>query len=382
MRRSIRKVATIAMTAALLTGLAGVYWRLRQTVATDTREAPRSSRVADTFSTDLVIPVLGARVVRDTFVVHVSAAGHAQAVRAVTVFAAVGGTVVDLPAREGAPVRAGQVLVRIDTVETALAVRQAEANLLKARAKFAELTLFDREAPDSVRVARRSMARVQSGLVDAEVAWHRARLDLERATLRAPFDGRVASLAVVQGQRVSPGDSVCAVVDLSRVDVDVQALEHELVHLERGRDARVFFAALPGASFLGRVVTVNPVVDRATGTARLRVTLENPDGRIRPGMYARIRIAARLYPDRVLVPRNAILERDRRKLVFVFQPDGGQGETGLAKWTYVTTGLENEEYVEIVPGTGTSMLGPGEIVLVEGHAWLMHDVKVRLMAPP
>jgi multidrug efflux pump subunit AcrA (membrane-fusion protein) len=96
-------------------------------------------------------------------------------------------------------------------------------------------------------------------------------------------------------------------------------------------------------------------------------------------MYAQVRIAARLFADRVMVPREAILERDRRKLVFVLEPESSGADAGLAKWTYVTTGLENQDYVEIASNPETTMLEPGQIVLVEGHSTLIHDAKVRLV---
>ncbi|NIW37074.1 MAG: HlyD family efflux transporter periplasmic adaptor subunit, partial [Gemmatimonadetes bacterium] len=126
---------------------------------------------------------------------------------------------------------------------------------------------------------------------------------------------------------------------------------------EEGREARVTLSAFPDTVLRGRVESINPVVDPRTRTARVTVVLPNPERAVKPGMYARVRIAARLYPNRTMVPRSAILERDNRTLVFVFEPD--RGASGLAKWTYVTTGLENESYVEIVPGDGTTMLEPG-----------------------
>jgi hypothetical protein len=79
-----------------------------------------------------------------------------------------------------------------------------------------------------------------------------------------------------------------------------------------------------------------------------------------------------------MVPREAILERDNRTLVFLLEAEGASLQ-GLAKWTYVTTGLENEEYVEIVPGDGTTMLEPGQLVLTEGHYTLIHDARVRVV---
>ena len=93
-------------------------------------------------------------------------------------------------------------------------------------------------------------------------------------------------------------------------------------------------------------------------------------------MYARVSLEARTFPDRILVPRAAILERDRRSMLFVFE---GEGQQGLAKWRYVTTGLMNETLVELVPNPDTDMVEPGEVVLVDGHYTLTHDAPIRLV---
>jgi len=159
----------------------------------------------------------------------------------------------------------------------------------------------------------------------------------------------------------------------------VQVLEGEIGFIVPGRRAALSFAAFPGQTFAGVVVAINPVVDQKTRTARVSVSVPNPQARLLPGMYARVALAAQRLPDRLLVPRTAILERDHKNLVFVFD---GEGDTGLAKWRYVTTGLQNDSLVEIVPGEETELVQPGEIVLVDGHQTLMHDARVRLTSNP
>jgi len=155
-------------------------------------------------------------------------------------------------------------------------------------------------------------------------------------------------------------------------------LESEITSLDAGREATVEFTALPGEQFRGQVATVNPVVDAESHVGRATVRLRNPGSRILPGMHATVHIAGRLFDDRVSVPKEATVERSRRQVVFVFEPDAEGSETGRAKWRYVTIGLENEQAVEIVPSDETDMVSEGEIVLVDGHTTLTHDAIVRL----
>ncbi|MFQ5890431.1 MAG: efflux RND transporter periplasmic adaptor subunit [Gemmatimonadota bacterium] len=370
--------------------LGGVLLRLRGAKAADEEEgesavvdsaraAARATAAASAFATRVAVPVEGTRARRGTFVMWVNAEGQAAALRSAPIDAEVAGPVTRVVVQEGDFVRRRGLLVRIDPTEYELALRQAEAELERAQADFQDLTLGDdRIADEELRAERQRQARIRSGLAGAEAKLEQARRDLAKTEIRAPFAGRVANLVVAEGSRLSVGDSVVTVVDLSRLDVDVQVLEGELAALEVGREATVRFTALPGERFPGHVVTINPVVDPSTHVGRVTVRLSNPEARILPGMHANVRIAGRLFADRTFVPKEAIVERSRREVVFVFEPDSGGSTSGLAKWRYVTTGLENEESVEIIPSDETEMIEPGEIVLVGGHTTLTHDARVEV----
>ena len=379
------------VTVALLLGVlaVGVWVRLQGEGAegedgsgeASAAEVPEGLEPAgtDAFSTAVPQPVTGASVLRDTLWIRVTAAGQAEARRRTRVAAQVEGEVRAVPVRENQRVGAGASLLQIDTTDLALEVAQARADLAAADADFRQMILFNDEIEDpAVRRERERIARSRSGLEQREVALRQAELRLERSTVRAPFGGRIADLAVVPGQHVAPGTELVTVVALDPIEVEVRVLEAELGWLAEGRRAEVTFAAYPGEVFEGRVETLNPVVDPETRTGRVTVLLDNPDGRIKPGMYAEVALDAEALPDRVLVPRSAILERGegrRRTMLFVYE--GGEGQ-GLAKWRYVTTGRENERFVEIVPG-GEGMVEPGETVLVDGHHYLAHDTPVRLV---
>lgn len=344
------------------------------------REEIRSEAAASAFGTDVAIPVRGAEVREDTFTLWVTAEGKAEARRRSTLRAEVSGPVVSVPVEEGARVRGGELVARIDSSSYALDVRSARADYEKARADFQNMMLGtgEMDLSEEEREERRRQARIRSGLTQAEVNLQKARYELDKTRVRAPFPGRVANLAVSEGTRLDPQDSVVTVLDLSQVEVDVDVLQTRVTHLEEGRRARVRFTALPRETFRGRVVSINPLVDPRSETVRVTVRLDNPEARILPGMHASVEIAGRRYANRTFVPRDAIVERDRRDVVFSFAPTDSSSGVGRAKWKYVTTGLENEESVEIVPSEETEMLEPGEVVLVEGHTTLTHDARVRV----
>lgn len=378
------------VTVLLILGALGVavVWRLRgaETVDSDAGarqdafELPPGEAPAQ-FSASVAQPVRGAEVVRDTLWIRVSAAGQAEAFRRTTITAQVEGLVRAVPVRENQTVRAGSRLLQIDTTELALDVAQARADLLAAETEYRQSTLFDDEIEDpAVRAERERIARSRSGLDQSEVQMRQAELQLERTRVTAPFGGRIANLRVVEGAYVTVGTELLTVVDLDPIKVEVQVLEAELGFLSEGRRAEVTFAAFPGEIFRGPIETINPVVDPETRTGRVTVLLSNADGRIKPGMYAEVSLDAEALPDRILVPRSAILERGtgtRRSMLFVYE-ENDRG--GLAKWRYVNPGRANDTHVEILAeGPEQGIVAPGETVLIDGHHYLAHDTPIRLV---
>jgi RND family efflux transporter MFP subunit len=386
-RRTLSLITILLILGVLAVG---VWWRLggaaaaeaaaegADSTAVGSEDLPATSSGGQ-FATDVPQPVTGAEVVRDTLWIRVTASGQAEAFQRAAVNAQVEGVVTTVPVRENQRVAAGGLLLQVDTTEYALQVDQARADLLAAEAEYRQLVIFDDEITDpAVRAERERIARSRSGRDQKEVALRQAQLRLARTRVTAPFGGRVADLKVVPGQNVPVGTELVTVVDLDPIKVEVQVLEAELGFLGEGRRAEVRFAAYPGEVFTGEVETINPVVDPDSRTGRVTVLLPNTDQRIKPGMYAEVSLDAEALPDRVMVPRAAILERGegrRRTMLFVYEESGGRG---LAKWRYVTTGRENETMVEIV-ASEEGMVEPGEVVLVDGHHYLAHDTPVRLV---
>jgi len=388
-----RYLVTILVLAVAAAALGGIYLRLKQNseetsedsesaTVDSARAEARSTAAATAFATGVAVPVEGAVVERGTFILWVSAEGQAAALRIAPLHAQVAGPVIDVSVREGAFVSAGDIIARIDPAEYELARKEAQGALEQAEASYQDLTLGDEtiEDPELLEV-RQAQARIRSGLAGAEARLEQAVYEVEKTMIRAPYSGRVANLVVDVGTRLSTNDSIATIVDLSSVDVDVQVLESEIAALDVGRDATVTFTAFPGEEVRAQVVTVNPVVDPVSHVGRATVRLRNPGARILPGMHANVRIAGRLFEDRVSVPKEAIVERSRREVVFVFEPESEGASTGRAKWRYVTTGLENEDAIEVVPSEDTDALAEGEIVLIGGHTTLTHDAMVRLAEP-
>jgi membrane fusion protein, multidrug efflux system len=381
--RSTLSLLTVAFLFVLLA--AGIGWRLVGSAgAEEERAALPDTEGVEVESAQQFAgaqPVVGVEVVRDTLWVPVVASGQAAASRMSQVATRTGGVVERVLVQENDLVERGDLLIQLDTSEVVMDLAEARSALLTARVEYEERMLMAGDDPlldEEAWAERERIVRAASGLNQAEVALERAEMEMEWTRVRAPFTGRVADLEAVEGAFVSTGAEVLTLVELDPIRIQVNALESQVAYLQPGHRATVRLAAFPGEEFSARVQSVNPIVDTETRSARVTLVMPNPDHRIRPGMYARVSVDAQAYPDRILVPREAVVERDRREVVFMARGLSEDG-TAHAEWRYVTTGFRNDTHVEILPHEDTSLLEPGEIVLVDGHHYLAHDTQVRLV---
>jgi RND family efflux transporter MFP subunit len=372
--------ASGVMLALMLSG-AGVYLRISGQASAEVGGASGGQPdvpAAEQLASGMAVSVTTAPVLRDTLVLSVSATGEAASPRRTSLRAQVAGQVRVVRVRENGGVAAGAVLIEIDPTEYGLSLEEARARLREAETRHREITLGDDRISDgALRAQRDSAARARSGVDVARLSVQRAEIGMARTQVTAPFAGVIANLRVVPGQYVAAGEELVTLQSMDPIRVEAQVLEGDIGFLQAGRTASVTFAAFPGEVFRGVVESINPVVEHQTRTARVTISVRNPDGRVLPGMYARVTLAARRFPDRVMVPREAILERDRRTMLFVFE---GKADSGRAKWRYVNIGLSNEHYVEVMAeGPEDGMVEPGELVLVSGHYTLRHDIQVRVI---
>lgn len=335
------------------------------------------------------------------------ATGRLEAWREVSLGTEVGGRVQARAVEPGQRVGAGAELLRLDPVDREIELSEAAADLLKVQANYALVVMSDqrsdaaeqpalRTEPEAYEEARRQFAAgliprseldrlrrraeaavllggerqdevraVNIGLLQAEQRLERARLQLARTRLLAPFAGRVADLEVEVGQQLTPGQRCLSLLDDSRLKVAVDVLERDLLQLSVGAEAKVRIPALDQKVLLGTVYAINPRVDPASGTGKVIVAVENPRGELLPGVFAFVELATGLRQEAIVVPESAVLSRQGRELVFRI-------EGGRALWTWVKTGGRGEGLIEVLDG-----LTSGQKVAVSGHEALAHETAVR-----
>jgi Cu(I)/Ag(I) efflux system membrane fusion protein len=171
-------------------------------------------------------------------------------------------------------------------------------------------------------------------------------------TLRASAGGYVLEKSVLAGQKIMAGDALYKVADLSTVWAEGEVFEQDIANVRLGQTVHADFDAMPGEHRLGRIAYVYPTLDPQTRTVRVRVVLPNGDLRLKPGMYATIRIAGNERTNVLTVPRSAVLATGERSIVFV------RDSSGTLTPREVSVGASNDDRVEILRG-----LAAGETVV-------------------
>lgn len=141
-------------------------------------------------------------------------------------------------------------------------------------------------------------------------------------TLVSPVRGVVLDKQVLEGQRVMPGERLYRIADLSAVWVEGDVFEQDLALVREGAQAHIEVSAYPGEHLMGRISFIYPTVDVRTRTNRIRLTVANRDGRLKPGMFATIWLEAEVGRGALIIPRQAVIVTGERNVVFVRDADG------------------------------------------------------------
>lgn len=307
-----------------------------------------------------------ARVSTMALVDDVNAVGTILSNESVVIRPEVSGRIVRLNFGDGQQVKKGQLLVAFDAAVNEAEVKQARAELGIARANFERTADLARQKFVSDRALDESQANVQ--VLEARLALAEARLS--KLEIRAPFSGIVGIRTVSVGDYVKDGTDLVNLEDISSVKVDFRIPERYVDQVQRGQGIEVLVDALPGKPFRARVDALDPQVDSTGRSALLRGRIDNPEARLKPGMFARVRLIIAERPNALVVPEEAIVPLGAKVTVW-------KVVDGKAVRTEVRTGLRRAAKVEILEG-----LQLGDTVVTAGQVRLSNDgTPVRIALP-
>jgi membrane fusion protein, multidrug efflux system len=260
------------------------------------------------------------------------------------------GVVESLPVQEGQRVAAGKLIAAIDSRSLVQAVaeqeavfREAEAQHERALALFEKRAITKQQLLDAVTHRDVSQARLAS-----------AKLQLGKSRVHAPWAGQISSKSVEVGDYVNPGQPLVELVDARRLKVRSPAPSSDVPFVKVGAPVTIRVDAYPGETFTGRIVRVGAELDELARTLDIEAEIDNPGGKLKPGMPARLEIARRTLEDAVTVPLEAVLDLGTEKAVYVV-------EEGRARRRTVALGPVVGDQVVVERGVAA-----GERVIVQG----------------
>lgn len=374
----------------VLAFLGYVGWRVYEAVAAAQKQEERRGPAA--------VAVEIAPVTRGDIRDIAQLTGSLQARSYFIVAPKVGGRLEKLYVDIGDVVERGALIAELDAAEYTEAVRQAEAELLVARANVAECktnldqsqrefervkTLFDKDIASESELdtaqARFEAQQAKCQVAEAQVTQREAALKtqevrLDYTRIRASWDGPqetriIGERFVDQGAMLAANSPIVSIVDVTALTAIVNVIERDYSQINIGQSAVVETDAWPNRAFEGEVKRVAPLLQEASRQARVEIEIPNPDGLLKPGMFVRASIQLADVPGAVIVPYTAIVNRDGGTGVFLVNK-----KEKVANYVPVTLGISERDKVQIVsPAIEGDVVTLGQHLLEDGGAVILPD---------
>ena len=311
------------------------------------------------------VPVSGVIVEEVSFPRTLNAVGSLRSNESVVVSAEVSGRIAQINFEEGQPVEKGHVLVQLDDAVAQAELAQAQASLALARSRNERSHRL--QSAGFVSQEARDDASVEQQVQEAAVTLAQAKLDKTRIV--APFDGVIGLRSVSVGEYVNAGQDIAPLEAVDVLKVDFRLPEKHIGALSVGQRLEIEVDALPNDTFVGEVYAISPVVETGGRSVLVRAAIDNREGRLHPGMFARVHLITRT-DDVVVIPEGALSPSGQSQFVFLI-------EDGKVTQTPVRLGDRRGALVEVIDG-----LSAGDMVIISGLQRVRDGVSVTLQKEP
>ncbi|MCC7040875.1 MAG: efflux RND transporter periplasmic adaptor subunit [Burkholderiales bacterium] len=363
-----RTVAVVVLVIAVLAAAAGGYWF-------GTRGAGQSERAPATAGArgagpaapaGMPVTVEATKVVESPMPQTITAVGSLRSDESVTLRPESAGRISAITFKEGAHVAKGTPLVRLDPAIPEAEVAQARANLTLAKAKF------DRAVDLANRnyISGQARDEAENNFKVAQAAVQLAEAKLAKTQIVAPFSGIIGLRSVSVGDYVKEGADLVNLEAIDPLKVDFRVPETYLRQVQPGQSMQITLDALPGKTYAGKIMALNPLVDAAGRSIVIRAQVANQDTTLRPGMFARVRLITSDDAKALVVPEQALVPQGTEQYVFKIVE-------GKSQRVQVEVGQRRDALVEIRKG-----LAAGDLVVTAGQLKLRDGVPVQVVAAP
>jgi len=259
-----------------------------------------------------------------------------------------------------------QVIIEFTDEEyvNGIAIESKKLNMDIAEQEFQKQESLYNKGGVTLREYRNS----EVSFIDSKFSYERARIQLEKMKIRAPFKGTITDLTYyTDGTKLSSGQPMFSMMDYSKMLMEVNLPEKYISEVNKNQMVRIMNYTLPDDTLSGYVGQLSPAISTETRTFKGILTVENPDLKLRPGMFAKADIIIARKDSVIVLSKDYIISGQRGKTVFVV-------DKGTAEEKRITFGYENQDEVEI-----TSGLKVNDRVVVKGFETLRNRSKVKII---
>ncbi len=350
LRRNATKAFIVIAALAVLTAITKI--------PTQKRDAPPTEAPPVNVS---VITVIAEPQLADTF----DLPAIVEPNRIVTVSAEVAGRIERMPQKEGSEVRAGDLLIQLNTDLIRPMFEVAKAQVERDQIEFDRMTnLVKQDA-----TPRRDLENATTQLAISKARLDEVRARLDRTSILAPTAGVLNKLLVEQGEYVDAGRAVAEVVDTHTVKVVVEVPERDIAFFAVGQKTRIFVDVKgQHKSLVGTITFISELADQQTRSTRLEITLENKERLLRSGQIVLVRLTRRILKDAILIPLLAVIPMEQSKAVYVVN-------SAQAVRREVELGFIKGDHVQVKGG-----LEAGDRLIIAGHRFIAPGQKVNVVS--
>ena len=322
---------------------------------------------------ELAIPVSVADVVKKPIVQYISTTGTATAASQATLNTEMAGIYfLGKNPRTGSEfklgdiVDKGQIIIRLENPETenSIAIKTKKLNLDISELEFQkQKSLFEKGG-----VTMREMKNSEVSLAQANTDYENARIQLAKMQVPAPFRGALVDLPqITSGTRVAANTAVVTLMDYSKLLMEINLPEKNITTIHVGQEVFITNYTLPKDTLRAKINELSPVVSTETRTFKGKLVINNPELKLRPGMFVKADIEVARRDSAIVISKEIIVSGNRGKTVYIV-------EKGAVRERILTTGLETETTVEVIEG-----LKKNERVVTKGFETLRNNSKVKII---
>ena len=359
----MRKAVAIALTAAVLVGVGGIsYWAGTRNAGSP--QAPAAAAAPKAAPPGVVVEATRVAVVNAPQALV--AVGSLRSDETVIVRPEIAGRVSHIEFKEGERVSKGDVLVKLDDSVQRADLDRARANFTLSKTKHERAIDLRNKGFLASQALDESENNLKVAKADAELMQAR----LEKATIRAPFSGTIGLRQISVGDYVKEGQDIVNLESLDPLKVDFRVPEVAMSQVKDGQTLQISLDALPDRVYDGRVYAINPLIDANGRAIVIRAHVPNKDGKLRPGMFARVRLFTTGSRDTMMVPEESLFPIGDDKYVY-------KVVDGKATRQKIEIGARRDGRVEVLNG-----LAPADVVVTQGVIKLREGVAVQIANTP